>query len=333
MKRRELLKSALGLSAGLVGMSALSPLYASDELGAFRGPDMPDIDAIKVTDHCYTIPAMGPYPTPDNFGMFSNPGFIVTSEGVVVVDTGSSIQIGEMMLRQIKKVTDKPVVKVFNTHFHGDHWLGNHAFVNANADVEIYSHPSCIDNLKAGGDKFWFDFMQSNTNNKITGTVVTLPNKTVEGGEEIKVGDVTIKVHHFGQMHTVSDIVIEVVEDSVIYTGDVVMRRVANMEDGSFTGTIAGLQKMADSGVKTFIPMHGKPDDVKLINDGKEFMETIYTSVEELYDEGLSDFEMKPIIMEKPFMKDVAAQWPGYESTIGKFIVVALQEVERNMFA
>ena len=333
MKRRDLLKSALGLSAGLVGMSALNPLYANDELGAFRGPDMPDIDAVKVTEHCYTIPAMGPYPTPDNFGMFSNPGFIVTSEGVVVVDTGSSIQIGEMMLRQIKKVTDKPVVKVFNTHFHGDHWLGNHAFVNANPNVEIISHPLCIENLKAGGDKFWFDFMQSNTNNKITGTVVTLPNKTVEGGEEIKVGDVTIKVHHFGQMHTVSDIIIEVVEDSVIYTGDVVMRRVANMEDGSFTGTIAGLQKMADSGVKHFIPMHGKPSDVNLINEGKEFMETIYYSVEELYDEGLSDFEMKPIIMEKPFMKEVASKWPGYESTIGKFIVVAMQEVERNLFA
>lgn len=333
MKRRELLKSALGLSAGLVGMSALNPLYASDEFEAFRGPDVPDIDAIKVTEHCYTIPAMGPYPTPDNFGMFSNPGFVVTSEGVVVVDTGSSVQIGEMILRQIKKVTDKPVVKVFNTHFHGDHWLGNHAFITANPDVEIISHPLCIENLKAGGDQFWFDFMQSNTNNKITGTVVSLPNKTVEGGEEIKVGDVTFKVHYFGQMHTVSDIVIEVVEDSAIYTGDVVMRRVANMEDGSYTGTIAGLQKMADSGVKTFIPMHGKPDNVNLINEGKQFMETIYTSVEELYDEGLSDFEMKPIIMDKPFMKDVASKWPGYEGAIGKFIVVALQEVERNMFA
>ncbi len=335
MNRRELLKNALGLSAsvGLVGMSALRPLYASDDLGEFRGPDVPDIDAIKVSDRCYMIPAMGPHPTPDNFGMFSNPGFIVTADGVVVVDTGSSVQIGEMILRQIKKVTDKPVVKVFNTHFHGDHWLGNHAFVSANPDVEILSHPLCIENLKAGGDKFWFDFMQSNTNNKITGTTMTLPSKTVEGGEEYKMGDVTLKVHHYGQMHTVSDIVIEVVEDSVTYTGDVVMRRVANMEDGSYTGSIAGLQKMIDSGVKNFIPMHGKPDNVKLIEEGKEFMETIYTSVEELYDEGLSDFEMKPIIMEKPFMKNVAAQWPGYESTIGKFIVVAIQEVERNMFS
>jgi len=334
MKRRELLKSALGLSAGigLVGMSALRPLYASEDMQEFRGPDVPDVDAVKVSDRCYMIPALGPHPTPDNFGMFSNPGFVVTSEGVVVVDTGSSVQIGEMVLRQIKKVTDKPVVKVFNTHFHGDHWLGNHAFVNANPDVEIISHQLCIDNLKAGGDKFWFDFMQSNTNNKITGTVVTLPNKTVKGGEVIKVGDTTIKVHHWGQMHTVSDIAIEVVEDKAIYTGDMVMRRVANMEDGSYVGSINGLQSMIDMGLKHYIPMHGKADSVKLIEEGKEFLETIYKTVEVLYDEGLSDFEMKPIIMDKPFMKNVAAQWPGYESTIGKFIVVAIREVEKNMF-
>lgn len=331
MKRRELLKSAFGLTAGLVGMSALKPLYA-DELGEFRGPDVPDVDAVKVSEHCYTIPALGPHPTPDNFGMFSNPGFVVTDEGVIVIDTGSSVQIGEMVLRQIKKVTDKPVVKVINTHFHGDHWLGNHAFVNANPNVDIYAHQECITTLKNGQDKFWFDFMQSNTNNKITGTVITLPNKTFAGGEEFTVGGVSFRIHYFGKVHTVSDIALEVVTDKVMYMGDMVMRRVANMEDGSFVGTIKALDAVSKMDIETFVPMHGTPDSVKLINEGKEFMQTIYDNVATLYDEGLSDFEMKPIIMDKPFMKEVASQWPGYESTIGKFIVVAIAEVEKNMF-
>jgi len=331
MKRRDLLKSALGLSVGLAGMSALNPLYAMDNL-EFKGPDVPDVDAIKVVDNCYMVPALGPYPTPENFGLFSNPGFVVTSEGVVVIDTGSSVQIGEMVLRQIKKVTDKPVVKVINTHFHGDHWLGNHAFVAANPDVEIISHPACLSTLKDGADKFWFDFMQQSTDNKITGTVVTLPNKMVNGGEEITVGDTTFKIHHYGQMHTVSDIAVEVVNYKTMYTGDMVMRRIANMEDGSFVGSIKGLQAMADLNLTHYIPMHGQADSVKLINEGKEFMETLYTNVEVLYDEGLSDFEMKPIIMDKPFMKNVASQWPGYESTMGKYIVVAIAEVEKNLF-
>ncbi|BBP45404.1 hypothetical protein THMIRHAS_07770 [Thiosulfatimonas sediminis] len=332
MKRRDLFKSAFAVGAGLVGASALRPLYAS-ELMEFKGPDVPDVDAVKVTEHCYTIPAMGPHPTPDNFGMFSNPGFVVTDAGVVVVDSGSSVQIGEMVLRQIKKITDKPVVKVINSHFHGDHWLGNHAFVNANPDVEIIAHTKCVENLKGGQDKFWFDFMQTTTNNKITGTVITMPNKTVEGGEEFEVGGVKFKLHHFGQVHTVSDIAVEVVNDKVFYTGDMVMRRVANMEDGSFRGSIDALGKIAAMDVNTFIPMHGTPDDVKLINEGKEFMETIYTNVAEMYDQGLSDFEMKPKIMALPFMQNVASQWPGYDDTLGKFIVVAIKEFEQSLFA
>lgn len=331
LKRRDFLKNALGLTAGLVGASALKPLYASD-LAEFKGPAVPDVDAVKVSDRCYMIPAMGAYPTPDNFGMFSNPGFIVTSEGVVVVDTGSSVQIGEMILRQIKKVTDKPVVKVINTHYHGDHWLGNHAFVAANAEVEIYSHPACQSVLKSGQDKFWFDFMQSNTNNKITGTVMTLPTKNLEGGESIKVGDTTLKIHHFGRVHTESDIAVEVAEDKTIYMGDMVMRRVANMEDGSFRGTIDALAKVESMSLNHFIPMHGKAEGIQLIKDGKAFMETIYTNVGKYYEEGLSDFEMKPKIMAEPFMKDVASQWPGYESTIGKFIVVAMAEYESSLF-
>ncbi|MBN2866994.1 MAG: MBL fold metallo-hydrolase [Thiotrichales bacterium] len=331
MKRRDLFKSAFAMGIGLVGASALRPLYAAD-LEEFRGPQVPDIAAIKVSEHCYMIPAMGDHPTPDNFGMFSNPGFVVTKEGVVVVDSGSSVQIGEMILRQIKAVTDQPVVKVINTHFHGDHWLGNHAFVAANPKVEIYAHPLCIENLKSGQDKFWFDFMQQNTNNKITGTVMTLPDKTFNGGESFTLGGVEFKIHHFGQMHTVSDLAVEVVNDKALYTGDMVMRRVANMEDGSYRGSIEGLTKMAEMNLTHYIPMHGKADGVALINEGKTFMETLYNSVVELYDQGLSDFEMKPIIMEKPFMKDVASQWSGYESTIGKFIVVAIQEVEKSLF-
>jgi len=331
MGRRDLLKGMFGVSVGMVGMSALNPLYANG-LAEFKGPAVPDVDAVKVSDRCYYIPAMGSEPTPDNYGMFSNPGFVVTSEGVVVIDTGSSVQIGEMVLRQIKKVTDKPVIKVINTHYHGDHWLGNHAFVAANSDVDIYSHPACQKVLKSGQDKFWFNFMQTNTDNKITGTVITLPTKSLSGGETIKVGDTTLKIHHFGKVHTESDIAIEVVDDKTMYMGDMVMRRVANMADGSFVGSIKALSAVEKMPIDNFIPMHGKHEDVQLIKDGKDFMDIIYTKAGEYYEEGLSDFEMKPKIMAEPFMKEVASQWPGYESTIGKFVVVAIQEYEKNLF-
>jgi glyoxylase-like metal-dependent hydrolase (beta-lactamase superfamily II) len=331
MKRRELLKTALGVSVGLVGMSALKPLYASDSMTVKADP-MYDVPVTKVSDSCYYILAKDPEPTPENHAFFNNPGFVVTSKGVVVIDTGSSVQIGEMVLRQIKTVTDKPVVMVINTHYHGDHFLGNHAFVAAYPDVPIYAHPAAIENIKSDGGDFWYGFMQRNSNNGITGTVITLPNKTFSGGETIKVGDKTLKIHQFGVAHTESDLIIEVVEDKVAFMGDTAMRRVANMADGSFVGTIEAMKKARALACDHYIVGHGVHDDAKICQDMQTFCEAIYNNAEVYYEEGLSDFEMKPKIMADPFMKEVASQWPGYDKTLGVFISLAVAEVEENLF-
>ncbi|WP_019556806.1 MBL fold metallo-hydrolase [Thiomicrorhabdus arctica] len=331
MKRRDLLKSALSFSVGLVGMSAIKPLYASDDL-MVRAEPMYDVTPTKVTDRSYYILAKDAGPSPENHAFFNNPGFIVTSEGVIVVDTGSSVQIGEMVLRQIKKITDKPVVKVINTHYHGDHFLGNHAFVEAYPDVEIYAHPTCIANIKKDNGAFWYNFMQRNSDNAISGTIVTLPTKTFVGGETFTLGDTTIKIHQFGKAHTESDLIVQVVEDKLAYIGDTAMRRVANMADGSFAGTIHTMKEVKALGCDHYLLGHGPHDDAAICNDMQTFCEIIYGDAAKYYDEGLSDFEMKPKILANPFMKEVASNWPGYDSTIGNYIGIAAAEVESNLF-
>lgn len=331
MKRRDLLKSVLGFSTGLVGMSAIKPLYANDAM-VVRAEPMYDVAATKVTDRNYYILAEDPEPSPENHAFFNNPGFIVTSEGVVVVDTGSSVQIGEMVIRQIKKVTDKPVVKIINTHYHGDHFLGNHAFVEAYPDVEIYAHPSCIANIKNDNGEFWYSFMQRNSNNGISGTIVTPPTKPLNGGETMTLGDTTIKIHYFGKAHTESDLMVEVVEDKTIFMGDTAMRRVANMHDGSFVGSIKTMKGVKELGCEHHILGHGPHDTVAICEDMQQFCEVIYDNAAKYMDEGLSDFEMKPLILEEPFMKDVASKWPGFDSTVGSFIGLAVVEAEANLF-
>ncbi|MBN2864575.1 MAG: MBL fold metallo-hydrolase [Thiotrichales bacterium] len=332
MKRRDLLKSALGISAGLVGMTALKPLYASADDMAFKAEPMFDVEPTKVTDRCYYFLATDPEPSPENKAFFNNPGFIITSEGVVVVDTGSSVQIGEMVIRQIKKVTDKPIITVINTHYHGDHFLGNHAFIEENPKIEIISHQATIDNIKNGGGEFWVGFMQRNSNNAISGTVITLPNKTVAGGETLKFGDTTLKIHQFAKAHTECDLIVEVVEDKTAFLGDVAMRRVANMADGSFPGTIETMKKAKALGCSNYILGHGPHDGPAICDDMQAFCENIYLNAVKYYDEGLSPFEMKPKIMDEPFMKNVASKWPGYDSTLGNFISLAVMEAEANMF-
>ncbi|HWS13085.1 MAG TPA: MBL fold metallo-hydrolase, partial [Rhodocyclaceae bacterium] len=85
-----------------------------------------------------------------NGGNIVNTGFIVTRDGVVVIDTGPSKRYGEQMRAAIAQVTDRPVAKVFNTHHHPDHFFGNQAY----AGLPIAALPPTIAAMKAEGGSF-----------------------------------------------------------------------------------------------------------------------------------------------------------------------------------
>ncbi len=330
INRRQLLKQGLAMGAlAFAGGSVLSPVYAADDM-VIKGPNVPDVAPVKVSSHCYVIIAKDPEPTPENQGMFSNMGFVITQKGVVVFDTGGSVQIGEMLIRQIKKVTDKPVVKIFNSHVHGDHWLGNHAFVQAYPNVEIYGHENMHKAIKEGAGEFWINLQARASNNATAGTVVTPPNQVLKGGEVFDLGDTLIRVHHYGKCHSDSDICVEVTADKTVYAGDMLMvGRVANMDDGTYVGSIEGIKKMkADTQATNYVQGHykfgPKQADIYL-----EFLETLYGSVVTHQKAGLGVEEMKPKVVEglKKFR-----DWVGFDAIIGRYIAIAYTEAEANNF-
>ena len=127
MSRRRWL-SAAALSLPVAGLWPDVHLLAQQAQDFITGAPVPDIAPQRISPRVWMIYAPDGFPTPENRGMMSNVCFVVTSAGVVILDSGSSLQIGQMALRVIRSVTPLPVVAVFNSHFHGDHWLGNHAF-------------------------------------------------------------------------------------------------------------------------------------------------------------------------------------------------------------
>ena len=169
----------------LLCLTALSTLGCSDK----RGPAVPDYPADKVAENVYVI--HGPITTPDpqNQGFMNNPGIIVATAGVVIIDPGASVQSGEMVLRAVGKLTNKPVVAVFNSHIHGDHWLGNQAIRTAYPDAAIYGHSNMIELINNGEGKSWVELMEQLTAGKTAGTEVVAPDKSAGHGDEIRVGE------------------------------------------------------------------------------------------------------------------------------------------------
>ena len=151
----------------LIVLIALLPFAAT----ANKAPAIPDYQAIEVTDGVWVIHGPLSYPSPENLGFMNNPAWINTNAGVVIVDPGSSVQVGDMVLRVLRAHTDAPVVAVFNTHEHGDHWLGNQAIRAAYPDVPIYGHPNMIAKLDAGLGETWTSLMDGMTKGATAGTV------------------------------------------------------------------------------------------------------------------------------------------------------------------
>lgn len=300
----------------------------------FEGPPVKDYPLRRISPRVWMVWTPDGFPTPENQGMMSNVVFVVTRDGVVVLDSGGSLQIGQMAIRRIKTVTDKPVVAVFNSHYHGDHWLGNHAFRDAfGASLPIYALPACIDEIAGVQGNLWRSLLERWTNGATLGTKVVVPNRPAAHGQELRFGDTTLRLHHYGVAHTPCDLSVEVVEDGVTYVGDVAMhRRIANMDDGSYLGTFRyfdALEKNTKSQI--WVPGHGDAGP-NLLRENRELFEGIYRPCEQAVKDGVALEQAKALVLADPRVKKYAGVTQGFESNIGKYTSIAYLEAEKEAF-
>src|SRR3990167_6730795 len=239
--RRAWLRMMGGAGLGVAGL-ALVPevrLFAQQVHEFIEGPPVPDVKPEQLSPHVWMVYAKEGFPTQENQGLMASVIFVITKQGVVVLDSGASLQIGQMAIRMIKTVTPQPVIAVFNSHYHGDHWLGNQAFDDAyGKDLPIHSLAFTREQIAGHEGNLWRSLMERWTNQATLGTKVVAPNRVVESGQVFDYGDVQIKLHHYGRAHTPSDLCFEIVQDRLTYVGGTAMAsRIAHMDDGSCPGT------------------------------------------------------------------------------------------------
>ena len=309
-------------------------LFAQQVQDFIAGPPVPDVAPQQLSPHVWMVYAKEGFPTPENQGLMANVVFVVTSAGVVVLDSGCSLQVGEMALRMIRRVTDQPVVAIFNSHYHGDHWLGNHAFVNAyGPSLPIYALPFTIEQIKGAEGNLWRSLMERWTHQATMGTQVVPPNQSTEHGRTYRFGDVTLKMHFYGRAHCHSDLCVEVVEDRLTYVADIAMdRRIANMDDGSYPGTFKYYEALAQAtGAQLWVPGHGRPSKT-LLQDYGTFMRGIYEPCLKAVEAGQGMEAAKAAVLADPRVAPHARTTAGFESNIGKYISLAYLEAEKEAF-
>src|SRR5262245_23933199 len=81
----------------------------------------------------------------------ANSVFIINDDDVIVVDTNITPASAREVMAELKKLTNKPVKYVINTHWHDDHIIGNQVYREAYPGVEFIAHASTIDDLPTIG--------------------------------------------------------------------------------------------------------------------------------------------------------------------------------------
>ncbi|MFT7106344.1 MAG: glyoxylase-like metal-dependent hydrolase (beta-lactamase superfamily II) [Yoonia sp.] len=156
-------------------------------------------------------------PNYENSGHNNNLSFIVTGEGVVVVNGGGAYILAKALHDEIKQLTDQPVVLVVNENGQGHAMLGNSYWVEQN--VPIIAHEDAALEFEARGFRILED-MQRLNREKAEGTFLQGPTETFSEDYTIELGAYRIEVRHLGPSHSAGDVVVWLPNQDLVIAGD-----------------------------------------------------------------------------------------------------------------
>lgn len=260
----------------------------------------------------------------------TNPAAIIGDTGVILIDPGSSLQTGRLVLERLRAITGKPVVAVFNSHIHGLYWLGNQAIREQYPGVPIYAHARMIERINRGEGDFWVQTITGDYDGEKTELVV--PDHPLRSSETLTLAGIDIKVHHFGHGHTDHDLVIEVPQEGAVFLGGLVVEPEVPSQgvprDADFQGQIAATREAIALAADTYIPGRGQPAGDALPKRALAFLTALYDGTAAGYDAGLADFEVT-----EQLKADLAPyqQWYDFDQLGGVISQMYLQ-VEQDQF-
>ena len=156
-------------------------------------------------------------PTYENSGHNNNLSFVVTGDGVIVVNGGAAYILAKALHDEIKAITDQPVKLVINENGQGHAMLGNSYW--AEQGVPILAHVDAAHEIDARGGSI-LEGMKRYNRDKAEGTSVARPTLTFEDKHIVEMGDYYIEVLHLGPAHGPGDIQVWLPEQSLVIAGD-----------------------------------------------------------------------------------------------------------------
>ena len=247
----------IGLTAAILPLSPQSCRhgFAIASACAENRPELPALPVTEIAPGFYV--SQGGYETvsPENRGHISNIGFIIGDDAVAVIDTGGSAAVGQALLAAIRQITKLPIRYVINTHMHPDHFFGNTAFIDENA--EIVGHHKLARALQIRGAHY----LQANRaligGEAFDGTKIIPPTVAVQDSLTLDLGGRELHLTAHATAHTDNDLTIHDSQTGTLWLGDLLFVRHIPVIDGNITGWINAMKSLMVIEAERVVPGHG----------------------------------------------------------------------------
>ena len=241
----------------------------------------------KISDRVYAVVGELNNRTPENLGNNATFGVVITSKGVVLIDSGGTYKGAAEIHNIIKQITNKPVVTVINTGGQDHRWMGNGYFKNLGAEI-IANTKAVIDQKARTQDQF---FMLGNLvgMDTLKGTEAFYADKTFDEQYKFVSGETQFEIYHAGQAHTPGDSFIWLPKERIMFAGDIVYteRILGVLDHSNSKNWIKTYEAMASFKPKHLVPGHGHLTTMSQAkSDTYDYLVFLRESVEDFMDNG-----------------------------------------------
>lgn len=297
---------------------ALAVLAAGVVAAYAHGAPTYGLQATRVADGIYVFNGKLENFSRDNGGNIVNTGFIVGDEGVVVIDSGPSRLYAEEQRAAIARVSALPIVRVYMTHAHPDHFLGNQAYP---APV-LAGLPATNAAIRANGEAL-ADNLYRLSGGWMIGTQAVVPILAASAGPTRLGGRDLRLIASAG--HTDGDLMIYDEKTKTLFSGDLVfVGRAPTTPNADVARWLAALDEIDGIEFRTLVPGHGAiVHDHAAVAATRDYLKWLSSTLQDAANRGLDMNEVMRLaiperfkhwaLIDAEFARSIAHLYPKFE--------------------
>lgn len=275
----------------------------SNQIPAMKlNPDAPDnrpLPVYRIAADTYMLLGNISTLNEQNRGWNGNAGFIITSEGVVMIDTLGTPRLARRIIATIRSLTDKPIRYLIVTHNHPDHSYGAAPFAELDG-IQIIAHKGSIQyNLSETLDSS-VDYRRELLPDDMQGFKPVEADIYIDlepfASHRLELGGAVFDIYNTDQHHSHGDLVVYQVNENVVWISDLAFnQRTTYLGDGHSTQIISAqdwlLSEFADASL--MVPGHGSAQTrpFPMVAKTRDYVQRMRVAMEAAVDEGVEMYD------------------------------------------